>query len=354
MQRACAARSAGGVPGLSELVSILEPRACLDVPMRSYTAMRTGGLADALIVCETTEDLAHVVTLARDLAVPWLVLGGGCNVLVADTGVRGLVIICRAAAVGAGNCARLKAHAPDTGNETWDETVQAEAGASLAALARDAVARSVAGLEWASGLPGSVGGAVVGNAGAFEGDVASSLVSATVLSSDGRVYERSAEWFGFGYRVSRLKCETVNRHVLLAATFGLRVADPDELTVRANDILTWRRTRHPAGSTMGSTFKNPPGSHAGYLIEQAGLRGFRIGGAEVSPMHGNFLMNTGAATSAEVMALIDHVRSEVARQFGIDLELEIELIGHSVEARALQPAARPDDRGGSAFEIDGS
>jgi UDP-N-acetylmuramate dehydrogenase len=135
------------------------------------------------------------------------------------------------------------------------------------------------------------------------------------------------EWFRFDYRTSRLKGETTSRHVLLAATFGLHQGEPADLAAKADEVLTWRRTRHPAGPTMGSTFKNPPGSHAGYLIEQAGLRGHRIGGAEVSPLHGNFFMNTGSATSSDVLALIDHVRAEVARQYGIELQLEIELIG---------------------------
>ena len=118
-----------------------------------------------------------------------------------------------------------------------------------------------------------------------------------------------------------------DRYVVLAATFGLRSGDPDTLAARADEILAWRKTHHPVGATMGSTFKNPPGSYAGYLIEQAGLRGYRIGGAQVSEMHGNFIMNTGNATAADVLVLIEHVRAEVKRQLGVALELEIELVG---------------------------
>ena len=114
---------------------------------------------------------------------------------------------------------------------------------------------------------------------------------------------------------------------MLAATFGLRQGDPNALAARADEILEWRRTRHPSGATMGSTFKNPPESHAGYLIEQAGLRGYRVGGAQISELHGNFFMNTGGATAADVLALIEHARAEVGRQFGLELELEIELVG---------------------------
>ncbi|MCK4316859.1 MAG: UDP-N-acetylmuramate dehydrogenase, partial [Anaerolineae bacterium] len=219
--------------------------------------------------------------------------------------------------------------------ELVEAMAYAETGALLAVLAREAVERGLAGLEWAAGLPGTVGGAVVGNAGAFEGDVASVLRSATVLEPDGAIVERSAEWFEFEYRGSRIKSRgergegrgESGEYVVLAATFGLRPSDPKGLAARAGEILEWRRTRHPAGATMGSTFENPPGSHAGYLIEQAGLRGYRIGGAQISEMHGNFFMNTGGATAADVQALIEHARAEVKRQFGVELALEIELVG---------------------------
>jgi UDP-N-acetylmuramate dehydrogenase len=259
--------------------------------------------------------------LAWRHGVPWRLLGGGCNVLVADGGVRGLVIVNRAARI------------------EFDGTMaRAETGAQLAVLAREAVERGLAGLEWAAGLPGTVGGAVVGNAGAFEGNVAGVLRSAAVLELDGGVVERPAEWFEFEYRGSRIKGagEQGSRgaeeragggHVVLAATFELEPGESKTLAAQASDILEWRRTRHPAGATMGSTFKNPPDSHAGYLIEQAGLRGCRIGGAQISELHGNFFMNAGGATAADVLALIEHVRAEVQQQFGVELELEIELVG---------------------------
>ncbi|MBE9508745.1 MAG: UDP-N-acetylmuramate dehydrogenase [Chloroflexi bacterium] len=298
-------------PDLSALAAALGQRARRDEPLAQYTAMRVGGPADLLIVCESVDEVAGAVELARQHKVPWLLLGGGCNVLVADSGVRGLVIVNRAARI-----------------EFDGEAVRAEAGASLAVLARESVERGLAGLEWAAGLPGAVGGAVVGNAGAFEGDIASRLRSATVLGLDGKVVERPNEWFEFDYRLSRIKREPVGqRPVVLAATFDLPRGDPEALVVKVEEILEWRRTRHPAGATMGSTFKNPPDSHAGYLIEQAGLRGHRVGGVQVSELHGNFFVNTGGVTAADVLTLIEHVRAEVKRQFGVELELEIELVG---------------------------
>jgi UDP-N-acetylmuramate dehydrogenase len=253
----------------------------------------------------------EVVALARRHGVDWLLLGSGCNVLVADKGVRGLVIVNRATSI------RFD------GN-----TVCAEAGALLAMVARQTVERGLSGLEWAAGLPGTVGGAVVGNAGAFEGEIAAVLKEARVLSVDGRVETRSSEWFEFDYRQSRIKREALGqRPVVLEATFALTPGDLGTLAARSEEILEWRRTRHPSGATMGSTFKNPPDSHAGYLIEQTGLRGSFIGGAQISEMHGNFFMNTGSATAADVLLLVEHARAEVKRQFGADLELEIELVG---------------------------
>jgi UDP-N-acetylmuramate dehydrogenase len=316
---------------LDALAAALGPRARRDEPLAPYTAMRVGGPADLLTVCERTDDVVWAVELARRHGVPWRVLGAGCNVLVADSGVRGFVVVNRAARIEF---------------DPAEGVARVEAGALLAVLAREAVERGLAGLEWAVGLPGTVGGAVVGNAGAFDGDVASVLCSATVLGLDGVVVERPNDWFEFDYRLSRIKRaggqgsggageqgssgaegQSDGGDVVLAATFELEPGDPEALSARAEEILEWRRTRHPAGATMGSTFKNPPGSHAGYLIEQAGLRGYRVGGARISELHGNFFMNAGDATAADVWALIEHARAEVKRQFGVELELEIELVG---------------------------
>jgi UDP-N-acetylmuramate dehydrogenase len=298
---------------LDALAAALGPHVRRDEPLAHYTSMRIGGPADLLLVCESVEELLRAIALAGRYGVKWRLLGGGCNVLISDAGVDGLVIINRAA--------RIKLD-PTTG------TAWAEAGALLSTLAREAVGLGLAGLEWASGLPGSVGGAIVGNAGAFDGDIAAVLRSATVLGPDGNIVDRDAEWFEFEYRGSRIKrAAGGEKCAVLAAQFALRPGEPEQLMARAGEIIEWRRTRHPSGATMGSTFKNPPNSHAGYLIEQAGLRGYRIGGAMISELHGNFFMNTGNATARDVLALIEHTRNEVKKRFGVELELEIELIG---------------------------
>lgn len=303
---------------LDKAAVMLGPQVRRNEPLAGYTSMRVGGPADLLLVCENVAEVRQAIAVADACGLPWLVLGSGCNVLVADRGIRGLVIVYRASGV-----AFSEDHLV---SRPW---VRAEAGAQIALVARAAIARGLAGLEWATGLPGTVGGAVVGNAGAFGGDVAGTLLSAQLLEADGSVVERPVEWFAFDYRTSCLKRQPVGqrRTVLLAASFNLQPGNPAALEQRAAEILEWRQTRHPSGATMGSTFKNPPGTHAGYLIEQAGLRGYRIGGAQISEKHGNFFMNVGHATAADVLALIEHARNEVLRQFGVELELEIELLG---------------------------
>ena len=289
-----------------ELEGSVRPRASL----ASFTAMRVGGPAELLVVAESAGDLTGAVAAARRHGVPWRVLGGGCNVLIADRGLRGLVIVNRASSISIDGC-----------------TVWAESGAMLATVARRTLDAGLAGLAWASGLPGTVGGAVVGNAGAFEGDIAGTLRSATVLEPSGEALERDSGWFGFEYRHSRLKRQTDRPRVVLSVVFELEPGEEGALRARAEEVLRSRQTRHPSGATMGSTFKNPPGSYAGQLIEDAGLKGYSIGGARVSEHHANFLINEGDATAEDVLTLIQHVQAEVKRRLGVGLVLEIELLG---------------------------
>jgi UDP-N-acetylmuramate dehydrogenase len=280
--------------------------------------MRVGGPADCLVVAHTADEVVRAVKLAQQIGLSWQVIGGGCNVLIADEGLRGLVIVNRADSI-----------------VFEGSNVHADSGAKLSVVAQEAVDRGLAGLAWAAGLPGTVGGGVVGNAGAFGGDIARVLRRATVLGPDGVAIERENEWFEFRYRGSRIKRERrrakerpgSGSHVVLRASLELEKGDAVALRDRAEELLAWRRSRHPAGATMGSTFMNPPDNHAGRLIEQAGLKGYRVGGARVSDLHANFLMNDGHATAGDVLALIQHIQQEVQRQSGVYLELEIELLG---------------------------
>jgi UDP-N-acetylmuramate dehydrogenase len=283
-----------------------------DEPLARYTSARLGGPADYLITVETTEALIGFVRWARDKGLIWCVLGSGSNVLVADAGFRGLVIINKARRVTIGHEGR----------------VYAEAGANLSSLARSCINRGLAGLEWAVSVPGTVGGAVVGNAGAHGGDVAGNLESATVLDPSGTVSEWSVDRLGFEYRDSVIKRRAHSAPlVVISATFLLMPSDPTELVGRADEFAERRKATQPPGASIGSMFKNPPGDFAGRLIDSVGLKGKQVGGAQISPVHANFFVNTGSATADDVKSLIDLARVAVQKRFGVELELEIELLG---------------------------
>ncbi len=265
------------------------------------------------MVVESVETLVEAVRAAQADGLPWRVLGGGSDVLVADAGVRGLVIVNRVRQIVFRD----------------DFVLYVESGANLAALARSCVARGWAGLEWAVGIPGTVGGAVVGNAGAHGGDISGALQSVTMLDA-GEIVEWPAERLEYAYRNSILKRSTRQSQasrVVLAATLALEAGDPAHLAQKAGEFLERRKRIQPPGHSFGSMFKNPPGDYAGRLIEAAGLKGTQIGGAQVSPLHANFFVNTGGATAADVMALVELARQQVREQFGVTLELEVELVG---------------------------
>jgi len=284
-----------------------------DIPLARFTAARIGGPADALLVVESLDELRKAVLALWELKAPFVILGGGSNVLVSDDGYRGVVWLNRARTI------RF--------TEQHDSpTVWAASGANFGNVARRAVTRGYGGLEWAAGIPGSVGGAVVGNAGAHGGDVAGSLVMAEILHQDGSQRKYAAAEMGFAYRSSGLKRGELTG-VVLAACFALQPGEPEVLQRKLDELVTYRRRTQPPGASMGSMFKNPPGDFAGRLIEAAGLKGLRIGGAEISPVHANFFVNRGEACAQDVYELICRARQAVAKQFGVELELEIELLG---------------------------
>jgi UDP-N-acetylmuramate dehydrogenase len=293
-------------------------------PLARYTALRIGGPADLLSLVEDAAMLHQTASLAWHHGVPFRVLGNGSNVLVSDHGVGGLVVLNRARAV-------RFAHIPRVGRGLVRKVrLIAESGASTSTVARQSIARGLAGLEWAIGIPGTIGGAVIGNAGAWGGDVASVLIQATILEPGGTERRWPVERFEYGYRSSVLKHATAHagtHAVVLAAEFGLQEEDPSTLDARVAEITTQRRASQPGGATCGSVFKNPPGDFAGRLIEAAGLKGQRSGAAEISSRHANFIINHGGATAADVQRLIDLARQTVQSEFGVTLELEIERIG---------------------------
>jgi len=287
-------------------------RLLVNEPLSRHTSFAIGGPADLLVPAREPGELRDLVELARAHEVPSLVIGGGSNILVADGGVRGLVIVseCRGHAIG------------------QDGLLVAQAGALTARLAAWSCAQGWAGLEWAIGIPGTVGGAVVGNAGAYGGCMADMVRWVKLAQPDGRVARVGVSELEYGYRASALKaCEPGRRPVVLEAGLQLSRGDAEELAGQIAQIAARRRSQTPEGHCAGSVFRRTRQYPAGFLIEQAGLKGKRIGGAEVSTKHANYLMNTGGATAADVRALMDLVREQVRAAFGEWLEPEIEFVG---------------------------
>lgn len=286
-------------------------------PMAPHTSLRVGGPADLFVQALTLEHLMGWVTLARDYDMVPLILGRGSNVLVSDDGIRGIVI--------ENNCGayELRVHGNNGGQSA---TLYAESGASLPGLAYRTARQGWAGLEWAIGIPASVGAAVVNNAGAHDGDTAGALTQTTILGEHGTVYRATPDTLDFEYRRSRLKGNGC-REVVLSAEFALSRDDPRALALRMARYTEHRRRTQPSEPSVGSIFMNPPGDYAGRLIEACGFKGTQLGGAMISPMHANWIINTNGASASDIMGLISLMQEEVYKQFDIKLKLEIEPIG---------------------------
>jgi len=282
-----------------------------NVLLAPYTSARIGGPADALINVTSADELADTVSRLWELDIPYVMLGGGSNVLVSDRGVRAVVVLNRAKDV------RF-----DKGDKP---RVRAEAGVVIANLARRAASHGLAGLEWAAAVPGTVGGAVYGNAGAFGGDMAGSLIRAELLTENGRE-SWPVEKMKYDYRTSIFKRQEM-KVVVLWAELHLEHSTKDAVSVKISEFSERRKATQPPGASMGSMFKNPPGNFAGRLIEAAGLKGTRIGTAEISPVHANFFINHGQTKAEDVRALVNLAQKTVAEKFGVTLELEIEFVG---------------------------
>ncbi|MGA2111325.1 MAG: UDP-N-acetylmuramate dehydrogenase [Anaerolineales bacterium] len=312
----------------AELRQAFGPGLRLDVPLARYTTSRIGGNADGLIEVRSAADLADTVRKLWAMGQAYLVLGAGSNVLVSDQGCREIVLINRAKRVTFGS--------------TSDQfpLVRCESGAALGLVARQTVQRGWSGLEWAVGVPGTVGGAIVGNAGASDGDIASSLYLAEILQHqvlgkagkgesgplNASIARLSPVELELAYRSSRLKRER-GWGVVLGAEFRLQPVDRAELRRRTEIYVVQRRRSQPPGASMGSMFKNPAGDFAGRLIEAAGLKGKRLGGVEISPTHANFFVNLGGGKAEDVLRLMEETQAEVRRNSGIELEPEIEYVG---------------------------
>jgi UDP-N-acetylmuramate dehydrogenase len=298
---------------LSELRTAFADRLQENVLMSGYTSARIGGPADALLFVRSADELAGAAERLWALEVPFVLLGGGSNVLVGDKGVRGVVIM---------NRARLLKF----DSQAEPPMVHAESGVTLNDIAQRAARLGLSGMEWAATVPGTLGGAVYGNAGAFDGDTAGNLVAIEALARGAGRQTWPVEKLGYDYRTSLLKRERL-AVIVLAAHLILGRGNPQAIQGKMEQFSSRRRNTQPPGASMGSMFKNPPGDFAGRLIEAAGLKGKRIGNAEISTVHANFFINHGQTRAAEVKALVDLVRKTVQQKFGVTLELEVELVG---------------------------
>ncbi len=307
------ANSSGSTP-LNALRMAFGDRLQENVVMANYTTAHVGGPADAMLILHTAAELENAAQRLWELDVPFFIIGAGSNVLVSDAGVRGVVLINHARNV------KIDVHSDSP-------SVLAESGANLGGMARQVALRDLSGLEWAGTIPGTVGGAVYGNAGAHGGDMQGSLLLAEILHrTEGKV-SWPVEKLDYAYRTSRLKAQP-GQAVVLTARLKLNLAAPQEdIQAKMDEFSAQRRKTQPPGASMGSMFKNPSGDHAGRLIEATGLKGTRIGGVEISSIHANFFVNNQGATAKDIARLIDLVQKRVFDQFGVRLELEIEKLG---------------------------
>lgn len=282
-----------------------------NVTLAPYTSARIGGPADVILTVKSADELADAMQLIWEHNLPYYILGGGSNVLVSDKGFRGVVVLNRAKEV------RFEAGEQP---QVW-----CEAGVIIANLAKRCASKGLAGLEWSATVPGTVGGAVYGNAGAFGGDMTQNLVWAEMLTKNRRE-KFSLEQMGYGYRTSVLKRGEI-QGIVLSALLKLKNSTKEEVSVKIDQFSERRKATQPPGASMGSMFKNPEGDHAGRLIEAAGLKGTRIGNAEISTVHGNFFINHGETKAEDIRALIALVQKTVFEKFNVSLELEVELVG---------------------------
>jgi UDP-N-acetylmuramate dehydrogenase len=296
----------------------VQPRARTDL----YNTFRVGGPADYLARAGNAAEVALAFRWAREQGLPVTVFGGGSNLLVADRGVRGLVVLVRRPGRDA-----------EAGLEVLEETadealVRVPAAAPSNWFGRTASERGWQGLAWLVGLPGNVGGAVVNNAGAHGGEMKDQLVTLRLVDRDGNLIERDRAWLDPRYRYTRLKFAPRPRDlVVLDATFRFAKGPSEPLVAEADEYADYRHRTQPTGACAGSIFKNPEGAYSGLLVEQCGLKGRRVGGAVVSDKHANFIVNDNKATAADIVALMQVVQEEVQRQTGVLLEPEVERIG---------------------------
>jgi len=281
----------------------------LDARMSENIYFKVGGPVDILLTPNNVQQLKETITICKDNEIPFYVIGNGSNLLVKDGGIRGVVIkLCELNKI-----------------ERVGNKIIAECGALLKDVSTEATKGALSGFQFACGIPGSVGGAVFMNAGAYDGEISFVIESARVIDDNQEIKILSKEELNLGYRQSLVM---KNGYIVISAVFSLIPGDKEKIQARVDELTTWREDRQPLEyPSAGSTFKRPEGYFAGKLIESAGLKGFSIGGACVSIKHAGFVINKGNGTAKDVLDVIYHVRDEVKKQFGVDLYPEVRILG---------------------------
>lgn len=299
-----------GAAVINELRSNLGARLLTNEPMQNHTSWRIGGVAQYFLEPQDLSELKEGLRLATKLGLPVTIIGNGTNLLVKDTGIPGLVI----------KIARGLNRISFEGTN-----VVAGAGAMLPKVAQQAMRNNLAGFAWSAGIPGSIGGAVIMNAGANGSSISEIIISARAMDKGGNIIHLSREQMGFSYRTSVFQH---NELVVVETTFALRPGDGLDIKKEMELHITRRKGAQPQGyPNAGSVFKNPANDSAGKLIELAGCKGLRVGNAQVSPIHANWIVNLGGATAQDVLDLIEKIREKVEKQFDVSLQLEVRVLG---------------------------
>lgn len=295
----------------NHLIQVIDKeRVFVDEPMKKHTTFRVGGNADYFAMPKTIEEIQQVVEFCKNENLPYYIIGNGSNLLVGDKGYRGVII---------------QIYREMNEIVVEGECIRAQAGALLSKVGSVALEAGLAGFEFAAGIPGAVGGAVVMNAGAYGGEMKDILASATVLTDEGQILKLANEELELGYRTSII---AKKNYIVLEAEYQLQKGDKAEIRAKMDELKTKRVTKQPLEyPSAGSTFKRPEGYFAGKLIEDAGLRGFQVGGAQVSEKHCGFVINKDGATAADIVELMRQVSEKVYQEFGVRLEPEVKRLG---------------------------
>jgi len=284
-------------------------KVCCDEPMRLHTSFKIGGNADVFVMPSSVGEIVSTVSLMKSCSVPVTVIGNGSNILVSDEGIEG-VVVCIGKEFADVDCK--------------ENIITASAGALLSRIANVALENSLAGFEFASGIPGSLGGAIVMNAGAYDGEMKDVVVSTTYMTSEGELKECVGDEHLFGYRKSCFK----QGDIILSSTLQLTKGSSEDIRAKMRDLNNRRKSKQPLEyPSAGSAFKRPEGYFAAKLIDDAGLKGYRVGDAAVSEKHCGFIVNLGNATAADVRGVIAHVQQTVLRKYAVELEPEIRMLG---------------------------